>query len=102
MVDEANTYFDSREECNALIETSSNSILRGCINTVIPKSVTCIGVCAFDHCNNLSSVEIPANIVKIDSEAFYNCPDLKKVVIPENVVEMGAGVFSHCFFCVQA
>lgn len=96
VVDEANTYFDSREECNALIETSSNSILRGCINTVIPKSVTCIGVCAFDHCNNLSSVEIPANIVKIDSEAFYNCPDLKKVVIPENVVEMGAGVFSHC------
>ena len=52
VVDEANTYFDSREECNALIETSSNSILRGCINTVIPKSVTCIGVCAFDHCNN--------------------------------------------------
>lgn len=80
VVDEANTYFDSREECNALIETSSNSILRGCINTVIPKSVTCIGGCAFDHCNNLSSVEIPSNIVKIDSEAFYNCPDLKKLL----------------------
>lgn len=95
-VDSANSYFDSRENCNALVETKTNTLLRGCVNTTIPQSVTIIGSGAFAECNNLYNVEIPSNITKIESDAFYNCPDLKKVVVPESVTEMEGSVFSHC------
>ena len=35
-VDSQNTTFDSREKCNAIIETASNTLLLGCKNTFIP------------------------------------------------------------------
>ena len=42
-VDENNTKYDSRNGCNAIIETASNTLIVGCQNTIIPNSVTSIG-----------------------------------------------------------
>ena len=72
-VDNANTYYDSRGGCNAIIETSSNTLVAGCKNTVIPSSVTSIGYGAFYNCSGLTSVTIPSSVTSIGSSAFWGC-----------------------------
>ena len=39
-VDKDNEVYDSREDCNAIIDTVKNELIRGCQTTVIPSSVT--------------------------------------------------------------
>ena len=67
-----NVEYDSRDNCNALIETSTNTLLLGCKNTVIPESVTAIGPYAFCAMNSSEpfSVTVPASVVSIGSMAF--------------------------------
>ena len=48
-VDPANPAYDSRNNCNALIETATNTLLAGCKNTIIPNTVTAIGDGAFSY-----------------------------------------------------
>jgi len=43
-VDENNRVYDSRENCNAIIEKSSNKLVIGCKNTKVPSGVTSIGL----------------------------------------------------------
>lgn len=69
-VDPANPTYDSREDCNALIETGNNELIRGCKNTVIPSSVTCISACAFAACTGLASINIPNSVTTIEGQAF--------------------------------
>jgi hypothetical protein len=40
-VEEGNTAYDSRDSCNAIIETASNTLIAGCMNTKVPASITC-------------------------------------------------------------
>ena len=95
-VDEGNTKYDSQENCNAIIETSSNTLISGCQTTVIPNSVTSIGYAAFSKCHNLTSITIPEGVTRIDMVAFGNCMNLNCVVIPSSVVSIGAQAFSGC------
>ena len=69
-VESGNTKYDSRDNCNAIIETESNTMIAGCKNTTIPNSVTSIGWCTFYGCSDLTSVTIPNSVTSIDSEAF--------------------------------
>ena len=78
-VEEGNPVYDSRESCNAVIETASNKLILGCMNTVIPGTVTEIGTKAFYFCNYLASITIPASVTTIDDDAFY-CGGLSSVV----------------------
>jgi hypothetical protein len=39
VVDEHNEFFDSRQECNAIIDSKSNELLSGCKNTILPSDV---------------------------------------------------------------
>ena len=48
-VETGNTKYNSRNNCNAIIETASNTLIAGCMNTTIPNSVTSIGDRAFQH-----------------------------------------------------
>lgn len=73
IIDKENKVFDSRENCNAIIETGTNTLVTGCKNTTIPNSVTSIGVDAFYNCDNLKSIKIPDSIKEIGDRAFYNC-----------------------------
>lgn len=73
VVEEENAVYDSRDNCNAIIHTSTNKLVTGCKSTVIPNSVTEIGYSAFRGCRSLTSVIIPDNVTMIDSYAFDAC-----------------------------
>lgn len=97
VVESGNPVFDSRDNCNAVIETATNKLVAGCMNTVIPNSVTAIGQQAFYRCDNLPSINLHNAITSIDNEAFYGCKTLKRVSIPASVNHIGTGVFSYCY-----
>ena len=96
IVDEKNSFYDSRNSCNAIIETASNTLIQGCSTTIIPSSVAHIGGYAFIECN-ITSISIPESVVSIDPGAFQFCTNLVSVNIPESVTELGA-----CAFCRTA
>jgi len=96
VVDPANAKYDSRENCNAIIETATNTLIAGCKNTVIPKGITCIGPRAFFHSSDLASITIPEGVTKIWYEAFRDCSSLKQINIPSSVTEIGHQVFYDC------
>ena len=95
VVEEGNTIYDSRENCNAIIETNSNTLILGCQNTIIPNSVTSIGDYAFS-CSSLTSITIPNSVTSIGSSAFSGCSGLTSVTIPNSVTWIGSGAFSGC------
>ena len=95
-VEENNPKYDSRENCNAIIETESNTLLRGCNATTIPRGVTSIGGWAFDYCDGLTSVTLPEGVTSIGDYAFFGCSALKDVTISETVTNIGDYAFSNC------
>ena len=72
-VESGNTVYDSRDNCNAIIESSTNTLIYGCKNTTIPNSVTSIGTEAFAYCSGLTSVTIPNSVTSIYDYAFWEC-----------------------------
>ena len=119
IVEEGNGLYDSRDNCNAIIETKSNTLVCGCKNTIIPKNISVIGdlafgdcnsieqitipegiieieECAFIWCRNILTVELPSSLKRIKNRAFKGCANLRSVYIPENVCELGEEVFSGC------
>lgn len=95
-VDNDNKVYDSRDNCNAIIETSTNKLISGCKNTKIPKSVTSIGSSAFYECRTLTKIEIPGNVKVIEDYAFNVCTGLKSVIINEGTTEIGKSAFDWC------
>lgn len=67
-----NTKYDSRDNCNAIIETATNTLIYGCQNTVIPQSVAAIGDSAFYGCASLTSFTIPSSVKQVGRNAFMN------------------------------
>ena len=78
-VSNGNAKYDSRDNCNALIETATNTILRGSSSTVIPNSVTTIERNAFRGLK-IAKIVIPASVKKIGQWAFQDCKSLTTVV----------------------
>ena len=95
-VEEENTVFDSRNNCNAIIETATNILVLGCKNTVIPNSVTSIGQYAFSGCSGLTSIEIPNSVTSIGQYAFSGCSGLTSVEIGNSVTSIGNYAFQGC------
>lgn len=75
-VDEGNSVFDSRENCNALIETASNILIKGCNNSFIPNDVTKIYNYAFLGCTGIETISIPNSVTEIGSRAFDGCDNI--------------------------
>jgi len=96
IVDTNNEIYDSRDNCNAIIKTSTNTLVEGCINTVIPSSVTEIGSFAFSGCTGLTSVDIPNSVNKIGYAAFEDCTGLTALNIPSNVTDIEMLAFVRC------
>lgn len=97
VVDGNNPYYDSRDNCNALIKTASNTLIVGSNNTkVIPDGVSSINWYAFMGLKNLDSILIPNSVINIGSYAFQNCSNLKSVTIPEGNIGIYQSTFQGC------
>ena len=119
VVESGNPRYDSPNDCNAIIETASNTLIVGCENTiipntvtkigdyafdgrtgltdiVIPNSVTAIGFSAFADCTGLTSIDIPNSVTAIGNSAFYRCTGLTSIDIPNSVTKIGINAFTAC------
>ena len=95
-VEEGNTVYDSRNNCNAIIKTADNEIITGCQNTIIPNSVKSIGAGAFHMCNGLTFIDIPSSVTTIKGGAFWFCKGLASISIPNSVTTIGEQAFEGC------
>ena len=95
-VDPENSVYDSRDNCNAVIETASNTLLFGCKTASIPSGVTKIGGAAFYQCKGLTSVTIPEGVTEIGNWSFGECPDLESVTLPASIIIINYGAFGSC------
>ena len=120
VVDENNNVYDSRDNCNAIIETETDTLIQSCKNTtipysvksigdsafmgrggltgelIIPNSVTSIGDYAFSSCSGPTGVTIPSSVTSIGWDAFSNCRNLTSVTIGSGVTSIGGYAFSSC------
>ena len=96
VVDAGNSKYDSRNDCNAIIEAASNTLIVGCQNTIIPDSVTSIGDEAFGQCLSMTSIEIPNSVTSIGESAFHYCESLTSIEIPNSVTSIGNNAFYGC------
>ena len=102
-VDDNNSIFDSRDNCNCLIETSNNTIVLGSKNSIIPESVLDIKTSAFNAIAfdksfiipNTVSLSSQSGICKLSSgpELIVNC----NIPNAYNLVS-GDGVFNSANF----
>ena len=122
-VDAENPRYDSRDNCNAVIETETNSLIVGCKYSTIPYSITRIGNYAFAGSglsyvgspfysaipSNITSIgqgafantgitvlEIPNSVTEIEQDTFVGCTDLERVYLPNNMTSIGIGAFEGC------
>ena len=95
-VESGNTRYDSRNKCNAIINTANNILIAGCKNTIIPNNVTSIGDAAFSGCSSLTSITIPESVTRIGNATFSGCSSLTSITIPESVTSIGGRAFHWC------
>ena len=120
VVDPDNPYYDSREGCNAIVETATNTLLAGCENTVIPDGVVRIAQNAFDGSmglkrlvlphslrvigadaflwSGIAEIDIPEGVTTLERYAFQYCENLQRITLPESLTTIGLGALSHCAF----
>lgn len=120
-VDPDNPVYDSRNNCNAIIHTATNRLVKGCSSTIIPNGIVAIKDHAFAGNEALTSITIPPSVRNIEGRAFYSCPNLTSVTfqgdasseliigndvfgsqrltelhIPAHVFGIGAAAFTNC------
>ena len=96
-VDENNIKYDSRNNCNAIIETATNTLMMGCNSTVIPDSIISIGDYAFVECDGLTSITIPNSVTRIGYYAFNRCDGLTSITISNSVTHIENYAFAYCY-----
>ena len=95
-VDTDNQWLDSRDGCNSVIETNSNTLILGTQTTVIPASVTAIGNEAFVGCWGLQSIVIPEGVTTIGRMAFYGCRNMAEIVFLGTITSIGEWALGSC------
>ena len=96
IVDPGNNTYDSRDNCNAIIDTRTNSLVSGCKKTIIPNSVTSIENLAFSGCSGLTTLAIPKSVTYIGYAAFSGCTGLTSLTIPNSVTTLREYTFEGC------
>jgi len=95
-VESGNQTFDSRNGCNAIVKTASNELVAACRKTVIPASVTSIGVAAYYGQTAMTAVNIPATVTSVGRRAFQGCTGLTTIALPASVAGIGEYAFWGC------
>ncbi len=96
-VESGNATYDSRNNCNAIIQKNGNMLLVGCKNTSIPGTVKAIGDNAFAGASTMTNITIPASVNNIKYSAFIDCKNLANVyslITHFSDLEYGAGLFT--------
>ena len=75
VVSSENKHFDSRDNCNAIIETSSNTMLYGCPISFVPNGIEIINTGCFSWCK-IKELAIPDSVHEIKADAFYRCENI--------------------------
>lgn len=115
--------YDSRDNCNAIIDKTNSwlgpLLIQGCKNTVVPtgfqlvisnyafsgtgltslelpQGVTSIREYAFQNCSSLTSITIPSGITEIANYTFQDCSSLSSVTILGKLTNIGNYAFSGC------
>ena len=96
IVEDGNSKYDSRNNCNAIIEILTKTLITGCKNTIIPNDIIRIGKRAFNECIGLKTITIPEGVTNIEAEAFGSCIGLTSIVIPNSVTTIKSEAFTNC------
>ena len=92
-----NPFFDSREGCNAIIHTATNTLLvAGTENPRIPASVKAIASFAYARNRNLKNLQLPEGLTSVGMAAFAACDSLTSLHIPASLTSIGTCAFSNC------
>ena len=92
-VDKENKFFDSRDNCNAIIESKTNTLINGSSHTIIPYGVETIGIGAFSNCKDIKKLVIPESVYFIETDAFWNA-EIGELYIPKSVEQIAPGAFA--------
>ena len=95
-VDPANTVYDSRNDCNAVIEKETYKLIIGSNHTVVPSDVKIIGEAAFGSRSGLNSIVLPEGVTTLEEGAFIGCSEMKFVTLPSTVTSIGQNAFERC------
>ena len=96
---EGNPKYDSRDNCNAIIETATNKLAVGCTATIIPEGITTLGTYAF--CGiYLPKIVLPNSIQAIEEMAIRECTLQSPLIIPDGVKRMDE--YALCYNTVDS
>ena len=99
VVESTNSYYDSRDNCNAIINTSANQLIAGCKETIIPNSVSSIGKWAFRNNGLLTSIVLPSSVKSIGELAFGECPNLTSVI---SEIQTPYNIYNDVFYNISS
>ena len=74
------------------VNITNNKVKRA----VFENGITDIGMCVFQNCTALESVNLPNTIKTIPDFAFENCIGLTEITIPDSVEGIGSSAFKGC------
>ena len=92
-VDQNNNTYDSRNNSNTIIKTSTNTLIKGIYTSTIPSTVVEIGAYSFSNDSRLTSITIPDGITSIADGAFKGCSALTTIYLPNSITSLGTDVF---------
>lgn len=90
-----NPYFDSRANCNAILNTATNCLIAACRTSHIPDDTEVIGAVAFADIDTLEQLTLPESVTRIEWNAFNGCKNLSEVVFPSQLSYVGEEAFHH-------
>ena len=101
VVNKNNPVYDSRNNCNAIIETSTNILIEGCNSTKVPDTVTEIGRYAFYQRFGLKKIIIPDSVKRFDYYAFADCDRIEEFHMTKSVRTWEHGAMSKVGYYVD-
>lgn len=89
-----NPVYDSRDNCNALIESATNTLLFGSsMCTGIPNTIEHIGDSAFLGKSSIKAIVIPSSVRSIGKAAFCKCDKVQSLSLNEGLESIGPSAF---------
>ena len=93
-VSQNNSYYNDGNGSNCIIETSTNKLLVGSKNSIIPSNIVTIAEYAFQG-REITSITIPNSTTTIERYAFSQS-NLTSIIIPSTVTNIAEYTFSQC------